>query len=360
MSSATPHKVTSNSLLEVRHLTKSYTQHNLPAVDGVDLQVAHQEIIALLGPSGCGKTTLLRLIAGFETIDRGAILLEGRSMAHLPPEMRGIGMVFQDFALFPHLTCAENVAFGLHKKPPKLRQKIIQEVLELVGLQDFRKRLPHQLSGGQQQRLALARALAPDPTLILLDEPLSNLDAQIRWQLRSELRRILKTAGKSAILVTHDQEEALHIADRVAVMRRGKIEQLDTPQGIYERPQTAFVAEFVCQANNLWAQRGENGWETTIGPLALETPQDQIEILVRPESLQISPDPKGTTTIVDRLFLGREVMYILKTQAQHTLVARSSRAKADLQVGATVAVTADPRQILLFQPSEPKPYPIRP
>jgi iron(III) transport system ATP-binding protein len=347
-----PDPISANALLTVQHLTKSYAQQTIPAVFGVDLQVASQEIIALLGPSGCGKTTLLRLIAGFETPDRGEIYLEGRPITHLPPEARGIGMVFQDFALFPHLTCAQNVAFGLHKKAPKLRPKIVQEVLELVGLQDLRQRLPHQLSGGQQQRLALARALAPDPTLILLDEPLSNLDAQIRWQLRSELRRILKSAGKSAILVTHDQEEALHIADRVAVMRAGKIEQLDTPQGIYEHPQTAFVAEFVCQANNLWAQYGDQGWETIIGTLPLSIPQAMpVEMLVRPESLHLHPDPQGTATIVDRLFLGREVMYILQTHARHTLIARSTSAHAHLPVGTTVAVTAEPQEILLFPQS---------
>jgi iron(III) transport system ATP-binding protein len=330
-------------ILTLQDITKSFGRQSAPAVNQISLTVAPAEIVALLGPSGCGKTTLLRIIAGFEQPQAGQIAIDGIDVTNQPPEARGVGMVFQDFALFPHLTAAQNVAFGLQGRPASLKQKIVKDTLALVGLQEFHHRYPHELSGGQQQRLAVARALAPDPALILLDEPLSNLDVQIRWQLRMELRRILKTACKSAILVTHDQEEALHIADRVAVMRSGKIEQIATPQVIYQQPQTRFTAEFVSQVNHLPAIRHGEKWHTEIGDFTLppiDPPNDTIELLLRPESLQITPDNQGNATIQDQIFLGRETLYYILTQAEQKLVVRTSSASEALGVGTRVTVSA--------------------
>ncbi|MFN3926884.1 MAG: ABC transporter ATP-binding protein [Pseudanabaenaceae cyanobacterium] len=329
------------AILQLEGVTKKFGRQAEPAVKDVSLTVAHGEIWALLGPSGCGKTTLLRLIAGFEQAQSGTIYINGVNVTNKPPEQRGVGMVFQDFALFPHLTAAQNVGFGLQNCPPATKTQIIKDTLALVGLQDFGSRYPHELSGGQQQRLALARALAPNPALILLDEPLSNLDVQIRWQLRMELRRILKTAGKSAILVTHDQEEALHIADQVAVMRAGKIEQMGTPQTIYYQPQTRFVAEFVSQANFLPAFYQDGKWCTEIGDFALPLApncQKETELVIRPESVQVIADKDGVATISDRIFLGREVMYYLVTAKENQLVARMPAHSDPLPIGTRVAL----------------------
>ncbi|MGL6340523.1 MAG: ABC transporter ATP-binding protein, partial [Waterburya sp.] len=281
-------------ILQLNNITKTYPNrltssfNNQPTVvlDNVSLTLEHGELLSLLGPSGCGKTTLLRIVAGFEAISQGTVEIAGKVVCtncdSTAAEKRNTGMVFQDYALFPHLTVAENIAFGLKNQGKKTRngsvsQKIpntqitqrVREVLELVGLSGLEKRYPHQLSGGQQQRIALARALAPQPALILLDEPLSNLDVQVRHRLRGEIRAILKAAGTSAIFVTHDREEALAISDKIAVMRQGKIEQAGTPEEIYLNPASRFVAEFVTQANFLPASRQEQVWQTEIGEIPI-------------------------------------------------------------------------------------------
>jgi iron(III) transport system ATP-binding protein len=264
-------------ILHLETVSKQFSRHEPAAVNQVTLDLYEGELVSFLGPSGCGKTTLLRLIAGFERPQSGAIAIAETVVAGkgqwVPPERREVGMVFQDYALFPHLNVQKNIAFGLrnlashkhHRIEVKL-QKRIEEVLELVGLSGFADRYPHELSGGQQQRVALARALAPSPRLILLDEPLSNLDVQVRLRLRQELREILKSSHTSAIFVTHDQEEALSIADRVAVMRGGQLEQFGTPEEIYGKPISKFVAEFVTQANFLpvW-QDGDRNLATDLG-----------------------------------------------------------------------------------------------
>jgi iron(III) transport system ATP-binding protein len=338
-------------VLRLDRVTRQFASNVPPAVASVSLSLPAGELLALLGPSGCGKTTLLRLIAGFETPQQGAIEIAGQTVSGsgkwLPPEKRSVGMVFQDYALFPHLTVQRNVAFGLqsHPKPANLQQQRVKESIALVGLEGMEQRYPHQLSGGQQQRVALARALAPYPSLVLLDEPLSNLDIQVRLRLRQELRDILKAAGTTAIFVTHDQEEALSIADRVAVMQQGHLEQISTPEDLYREPTSRFVAEFVTQANFLTAQRQGNVWQTAIGSIPLNqtisadssdiSKLDRAELMIRQEEVQIQPHPQGDWVIRDRQFLGREYRYSLQKATGETLIVRSA-ADARLSTGTGV------------------------
>ncbi|HOD73320.1 MAG TPA: ABC transporter ATP-binding protein [Candidatus Bipolaricaulis anaerobius] len=236
-------------MLEVRGLTKRFGE--VTAVADFSLAVADGETVALLGPSGCGKTTVLRIIAGLEQPDAGQVLLAGRDATDWPPERRGVGLVFQSYALFPHLSVEANVAYGLRFRRGVDRVARVEELLSLVGLSGYERRKPHQLSAGQQQRVALARALAPEPGILLLDEPLSALDAALRKELRGELRAILGKLGITVVYVTHDQEEALALADRVAVMREGRLDQVAPPAELYARPRTSFVAAFLGRAN-LW------------------------------------------------------------------------------------------------------------
>ncbi|BAW96252.1 ABC transporter [[Synechococcus] sp. NIES-970] len=322
-------------ILRVENLYKCFSAKDLPAVKDIHFQLEQGEILGLLGPSGCGKTTLLRLIAGFEQPTTGQIILNGVSVSTpdhcFPPEQRNTGMVFQDYALFPHLTIADNIAFGLRHREQKFsRQDIrqrIEEILHLVGLSGLEKRYPHELSGGQQQRIALARALAPRPSLILLDEPLSNLDVQVRHHLRHEIRQIIKAAGISAIFVTHDQEEALAISDRIAVMRQGNLEQLGTPEEIYTAPASRFVAEFVTHANFLPAQWIGGVWQTEIGEFqGAIAPQEQStdgELMVREEELELIPQAEAPAIVRERQFLGREYRYCLQTDSGKYLHART-------------------------------------
>jgi iron(III) transport system ATP-binding protein len=260
------------SLLRLDRVTKRFQPDEPPAVDALSLAAEPGEILALLGPSGCGKTTTLRLIAGFDTPDEGTVSIRGQPMAGegraVPPEARGVGIVFQDYALFPHLTVAGNVGFGLARLERPARGRRVAEVLDLVGLSALAGRYPHELSGGQQQRVALARALAPAPALLLLDEPFSNLDADLRAQMREEIARILRTTGTTAVFVTHDQQEAFTLADRVGVLHGGRLEQVDTPYEIYHHPATRFVAEFVGAADFLRGFVKEGGIVTEIGPVA--------------------------------------------------------------------------------------------
>lgn len=329
--------MTQSAILHLRNVSKRFSfQSNLAVVD-VSLTLDSGEILGFLGPSGCGKTTLLRIIAGFERPSSGVVEVMGEAVAgegiEVPPEKRNTGMVFQDYALFPHLTVANNVAFGLKqegKKRHDIKQRV-SEVLSLVHLTGLEKRYPHELSGGQQQRVALARALAPQPALILLDEPLSNLDVQVRLQLRQEIRRILKETGISGIFVTHDQEEALAVSDKIAVMREGKIEQLGTPEEIYTQPASRFVAEFVTQANFLPAQRQGNLWHTEIGKFKVSngTSFHEGELMLREEDILLHPDETGSIVIRDRHFLGREYRYNLETPSGQRLNARTT---ADIQL----------------------------
>jgi putative spermidine/putrescine transport system ATP-binding protein len=279
------------------------------ALDGLSLDLAPGELVALLGPSGCGKTTALRSLAGLERLDSGRVLVDGRDITNVPASRRDMGMVFQAYSLFPHLTARENVAFGLRlrRMASTERRKVADRLLELVHLATQGNRYPHELSGGQQQRVALARALAIEPQVLLLDEPLSALDAKVRSQLRDEIRRIQTEVGITTLFVTHDQDEALAIADRVAVIFAGRLEQIAPPAELYERPRTARVADFVGLSNHIRgvAQGGTAMVLDAKLPLLEGSATDgQVTVLVRPEVVELDPDPTGHGRIVAVSFLG--------------------------------------------------------
>jgi iron(III) transport system ATP-binding protein len=310
------------SLVVLSEVTKRFHPSRPPAVDRLSLAIARGEILALLGPSGSGKTTILRLIAGFESPDDGRIMLGGRlvveaghgRMTAVPPEQRQVGIVFQDYALFPHLTVEANVGFGLHALTRAAGGERIREILHLVGLADLGRRFPHELSGGQQQRVALARALAPAPALLLLDEPFSNLDADLRAQTRDEVERVLRSTGTTAIFVTHDQEEAFTIADRVGVLNRGRLEQLGAPETIYHEPATRFVAEFVGAADFLPGIVTSEGIVTEIGTFAnvqARAPGERVKVMLRPDDVTFVARHDGEAIILRRDFRGSETLYCL-------------------------------------------------
>ncbi|WP_043982305.1 ABC transporter ATP-binding protein [Meiothermus taiwanensis] len=319
-------------ILRVQGLSKRFHPDFPPVVENVGFTVEQGEVFALLGPSGCGKTTTLRLIAGFEQPDSGQIWLEGREITRLPPEERGIGFVFQDYALFPHLSVFENVAFGLRRLRGKARQARVLEVLGLVGLTVFKDRKPGELSGGQQQRVALARAIAPGPKLVLLDEPFSSLDAALRQSTRDEVRALLKQAGIGAILVTHDQEEALSFADRLAVMRSGQLEQIGTPEEVYHHPRTPFVAQFLGRTNLIPGEARGLEAETPLGRILLsEEAHGAVLLSLRPEGLGLAM-PLGHLgisgkqlegTVLAREFKGHDMTYRVQLGNRELIVQES-------------------------------------
>jgi iron(III) transport system ATP-binding protein len=317
------------------------------AVDGVDLSVPRGSLTALLGPSGCGKTTVLRMIAGLLTPDHGRIEIHGREVASrtrsVPPERRNVGLVFQDYALFPHLSVARNVGYGLPRRPRGTRRARIAEVLDLVGLSDLGHRLPTELSGGQQQRVALARALAPSPDLVLLDEPFSNLDAALRATVREDVRRILREADTTAVFVTHDQEEALSLADRVAVMESGRVHQVADPQTLYTTPASRFVAEFVGEADVLPGRRaGRYLVDTPLGRLPTAHPMvsERAAVVVRPEALRVRLHAGGAATVVGIAYFGHDQLVRLQLDDGRELRARRG-SRLDLDRGTRVALEVD-------------------
>jgi putative spermidine/putrescine transport system ATP-binding protein len=297
-----------------------------PVVDGVTVSIAHGELVALLGPSGCGKTTLLKIVAGFNRQTAGQVRIGGALVDHLPPNRRRVGIVFQNYALFPHMTVAQNVAYGLDVMRVERSAKAlrVKEMLGLVRMEGFADRYPRQLSGGQQQRVAIARALAVRPTLLLLDEPFAALDKALRLDMQIELKRIQRNAGTTTILVTHDQEEALSLADRVALLNRGKLEQFASPTEIYDRPASLFVNTFVGSANVLdgevaAAEGGQYTVKLAVGGSILATSPvvlqvgAQVQVCLRPEALALTPHPDGLPATVEvGLPLGASIIHELR------------------------------------------------
>jgi iron(III) transport system ATP-binding protein len=334
-------------MIRVEGVSKRFGE--VEAVAGADLDVGRGEFVALLGPSGCGKTTLLRLIAGFEAPDEGAVLLDGRPVAGrawIPPERRRVGMVFQDYALFPHLSVAANVGFGL---PRRSRGGRVADALALVGLEEHAQRYPHELSGGQQQRVALARALAPEPAVVLLDEPWSNIDPVLRGSMRDELAAILRATGVTVLLVTHEQEEAFSLADRVALMRGGRIEQMGAPEEIYYVPATRWAAEFVGAANLLPGRLAAGRVETAVGTFAApngDGPGD-VEVLIRPELLELRLDATGEGEVVCREFRGHDVFYRVRL-GDGTTVCSQRPSNEVVPLGARVALRPHDGRVAVF------------
>lgn len=340
------------AVIEVHHVSKRYDQ--TVAVKNCDLQVASGEILALLGPSGSGKTTLLRLIAGFERPDEGRVIINDRAMVDVaaavwvPAEERGVGMVFQDYALFPHLTVAQNVRFGLRNGSKSARQSRVEELLRLTELFPYGERYPHELSGGQQQRVALARALAPRPGVVLLDEPFNGLDPDLRPQMRREVARILRHLGTAAVLVTHDQEEALGMADQVAVIRNGEVQQVGTPEDIYYSPTTPFVANFVGHADFIPGVISGQELHTEIGvfPSPPDLPAGRVKVMIRHES--VNAKAGGIlATVEEREFLGGEILYRLRLPSG-SMVHLEQRRPVHWPVGHQVPVEVHLPNVIVF------------
>jgi iron(III) transport system ATP-binding protein len=312
-----------DAVLELDGVSKRFGTETV--IENLSLSVQEGEILTLLGPSGCGKTTTLRLVAGLDRPDGGEVRLNDEVVSgpgeFIAPERRGIGVVFQEFALFPHLTARENIAFGLHEWGGSAREARVDEMLDLVGLDAQGDSYPDELSGGQQQRVALARSLAPEPAMLLLDEPFSNLDVDLRVEMREEVRRILKEAGVTAVSVTHDQEEAMSISDRVAVVNDGKIEQIGAPEQVFQHPESRFVAGFLGHASFLSGYVRADGVETGVGVvpreqihgLADEYDMTRIDVLVRPDDvsarLATDADRPANGRIVARRYLGPTILY---------------------------------------------------
>lgn len=346
----------SESSLELRNVTRRFK--DMVALDALNLEVGAGELVALLGPSGCGKTTALRIVAGLDRADEGQVVLKGRDINGLPAHKRNMGMVFQAYSLFPNMTAAENVAFGLQmrKVTKNKRRDRANELLELVGLPTHAHRFTHQLSGGQQQRVALARALAIQPEVLLLDEPLSALDAKVRTNLREEIRRLQLSLGTTTIFVTHDQEEAMAVSDRVAVMNKGRIEQIDSPDVLYNSPATDFVAGFVGSMNRIKATKtGANLFvigRTIAASKNGPSIEGSVTALVRHESVRVKPDAKSDVIILNRSFLGpvsRITCQLPDGDLVHSMM--SSAESASLRAGDRVKLELLDKE-LLFQKAD--------
>jgi iron(III) transport system ATP-binding protein len=330
------------------------------ALDGVSFELGEGEIGCLLGPSGCGKTTALRCIAGLETLDAGRVLSRGRLLAgpgvHVPPHERGIGLVFQDHALFPHLTARGNVEFGLHALCAAGSRERAARMLERVGLADCMDAYPAQLSGGQQQRVALARALAPEPSTVLLDEPFASLDAALRERLVGELRTLLKSLGATALVVTHDQQDAFALADRVGLMRAGRLEQWDTPYDLYHRPRSRFAAEFVGQASFLPACcSGRGQLQTELGPL-LEGHETTacggtVDVLLRPDDVVHDDEAPLKARIIERVFRGADFLYTLELPSGRRVLSLAP-SHHDHLIGERIGVRLATDHVVTFPPRD--------
>jgi putative spermidine/putrescine transport system ATP-binding protein len=339
--------------VEFREVTRRYGA--TAALDGLDLRIEPGELLALLGPSGCGKTTALRLLAGFDQPTSGTVLVDGRDISATPANKRDMGMVFQSYSLFPTMNATDNVAFGLRMRGRSGgdRRRRAAELLELVGLSEHTKKYPHQLSGGQQQRVALARALAVEPRVLLLDEPLSALDAKVRIQLRDEIRRLQLELGVTTVFVTHDQEEALSMADRVGVMRSGRLEQIAAPPQLYDRPTTQFVAEFVGTMNRVAAIAEADG-RVRVGNQVLpadgELPEagEPVTVLVRPEAVVVTADEHGDSVVIVSTFRGSTTqLRLLRDDGAEVLADIGSHLASQLAPGQRVRTALHERPVLL-------------
>ncbi len=354
---------TGGTSVSLHDLSRSFG--TIRALDGLSLEIAPGELVALLGPSGCGKTTALRIVAGFESADTGLVLVDGKDISSVSAARRDMGMVFQSYSLFPNMNTLDNVAFGLRmrKQGSAQRRKRAGELLDMVGLAEQAQQYPHQLSGGQQQRVALARALAIEPRVLLLDEPLSALDAKVRLQLREQIRTLQQQLGTTTLFVTHDQEEALSMADRVGVMRQGKLEQIAAPDELYDDPATAFVAEFVGVMNRIPAELPASGNPRTVAVLGStvlvkdqESAETQgavgvdgpVDVLVRPEGLTMQVVENGNGIVTHRTFLGSvtRVRVLLSGDVAVQIDKPSSEA-AGLAPGTSVSVTLPPEPVLI-------------
>lgn len=347
-----------SAVLELREVSCAY-EPNRPAVEHITFTVHQGEILCLLGPSGCGKTTILRAIAGFERVTAGSIALSGQLVSSrnsmIPTEQRHIGMVFQEYALFPHLRVDKNIAFGLTHLSRARQHAIVDDLLTLTGLRGLEHRYPHELSGGQQQRVALARALALRPVLLLLDEPFSNLDPDMASRMRQDLHALLRQTKTTAILVTHDHDEAFSMADRVAVLNRGRLEQFDTPEAIYHLPTTPFVADFVGQADFIPGVVANHLVTTEIGDfpntqnLATGT---QVVVMIRPDDIHIVPTKGADAHILARQFKGSENVYTIQLSSGQ-IVHSSESSLSIYQVGTAIALRVVATHTVLFpQPPE--------
>ena len=350
---------TRTSGVEVRLVDLHRSYGGVPALDGLTLEVEPGEFVSLLGPSGCGKTTALRILAGLETADSGHVVVGGKDVTAVGANRRDMGMVFQAYSLFPNMTALDNVAFGLRlrKVSTTERRRRAGDMLDLVGLGTQSAKYPHQLSGGQQQRVALARALAIEPTVLLLDEPLSALDAKVRVQLREEIRRIQSELHTTTLFVTHDQEEALAISDRVGVMSQGRLEQLDSPAAVYQRPATPFVAEFVGVTNSVsgTADSGavvlEGGARLPAAVVDGAAAGSAVRVLVRPGDLRLDATGDLHGTVLTHSFLGQVTRLTVKLD--HGLVVRvdtSTEQATRWPPGASVGVSADRGAAMLAAP----------
>ena len=343
--------------LEVKQLDFSYGRNQI--LFDVDFTVEESQIGCLLGPSGCGKTTVLRAIAGFENLTKGEIVLNGNklngSKIFVEPEKRQIGMVFQDIALFPHLSVDDNIQFGIRTLTHTQRVRRSNELLDLVGMSQFKKMYPHELSGGQQQRIALARAMAPKPSLLLMDDPLSSLDEELREQLAREIRLILQEEKISAILVTHDQNEAFAVGDHICVMHQGRVQQNDSAYNLYHYPQNRFVAEFIGEGALLpGVVTSADTIATDLGEITGYLPEsckdrDNVEVLIRPENVILADDKENKAVIKERYFRGSGYLYSLKTSGGVELLCLLPGSEA-LQIDQSISVRLQIERPVVFSP----------
>ena len=346
-----------SSVLELRYVSCAY-ETGRPAVQGISFAAREGEILCLLGPSGCGKTTILRAIAGFEPVRSGQIFLSGQLMSSpdvmTPTENRHVGMVFQEYALFPHLRVQDNIAFGLRHLARSERAARVQEMLRLTGLEGFERRYPHELSGGQQQRVALARALVQNPVVLLLDEPFSNLDPDMAGRMRQELHDLLRRTKTTTVLVTHDHDEAFAMADRIAVLNQGRLEQFDTPEMMYHMPATPFVADFVGQADFIPGTVSQGMVHTELGEFSNTIECEDgtaVVVMIRPDDIHLVPTKGATSRVLSRQFHGSENLYTVSLPSGQ-IVHSSQGSTSVYQAGTTVELHVLATHTVLFRREE--------